>query len=114
MIDGFNGTSALGVAAVSNRGSLSALLLIACGSVIIAGFLTPIGQVVGSLVVAVTYMSLLRTDACAAQSGWCFLTVPLLLAASTGILGPGSYSVDARLFGRREIIIPGDNTEAAG
>jgi hypothetical protein len=28
------------------------------------------------------------------------------MAAATALLGPGAYSLDARLFGRREIIIP--------
>jgi uncharacterized membrane protein YphA (DoxX/SURF4 family) len=28
------------------------------------------------------------------------------IAVSIALLGPGAFSVDARLFGRREIIIP--------
>ncbi len=30
----------------------------------------------------------------------------MILAAVIALLGPGAYSLDARLFGRREIIIP--------
>lgn len=37
----------------------------------------------------------------------------LLDAAAMGLLGPGAYSMDARLFGRRIVIIPprGDSSE---
>jgi hypothetical protein len=37
----------------------------------------------------------------------------LLDAAAMGLLGPGAYSLDARLFGRRIVVIPprGDGTE---
>ncbi|MCI0422957.1 MAG: hypothetical protein L0387_28960 [Acidobacteria bacterium] len=30
----------------------------------------------------------------------------IIMAAATGFLGPGSFSLDCHLFGRREIIIP--------
>jgi guanyl-specific ribonuclease Sa len=30
----------------------------------------------------------------------------VLIAASIAMLGPGAYSVDGYLFGRREIVIP--------
>jgi hypothetical protein len=32
--------------------------------------------------------------------------VSLAAAAALGLLGPGAFSIDARLFGRREIFIP--------
>ena len=32
--------------------------------------------------------------------------IGLAAAAGLGILGPGAFSIDARLFGRREIFIP--------
>jgi uncharacterized membrane protein YphA (DoxX/SURF4 family) len=35
----------------------------------------------------------------------------LLLAISLVLLGPGAFSLDARLFGRREIIIPTNRTD---
>jgi uncharacterized membrane protein YphA (DoxX/SURF4 family) len=34
------------------------------------------------------------------------VVVVIILAAAIALLGPGAYSVDARLFGRREIRIP--------
>jgi len=35
-----------------------------------------------------------------------------IIAAAVICLGPGSFSLDSRLFGRREIIIPRDRPEA--
>jgi uncharacterized membrane protein YphA (DoxX/SURF4 family) len=33
----------------------------------------------------------------------------IVMAASSGLLGPGAFSLDARLFGRREIVVPRRN-----
>jgi hypothetical protein len=30
----------------------------------------------------------------------------IIAATALGLLGPGAYSLDGRLFGRREIVIP--------
>ena len=35
--------------------------------------------------------------------------IGLAAAAGLGLLGPGAFSIDARLFGRREIFIPAKN-----
>ena len=34
------------------------------------------------------------------------------LSAAIALLGPGAFSIDARLFGRREVFIPRRTTEA--
>ena len=83
---------------------LLASALILCGTLLLIGFLTPVISVavcIGSLIVA-----LMRSSA----EGWPGLEIPLVFvifsAASITLLGPGAISVDARLFGRREIVIP--------
>jgi uncharacterized membrane protein YphA (DoxX/SURF4 family) len=38
-----------------------------------------------------------------ASTDWCLAVISVALV----LLGPGAVSLDARLFGRREIIIPG-------
>jgi hypothetical protein len=55
-----------------------------------AGFLTPIAGVLG---------------VAAALLGGGPVCGDLAIAASLVLVGPGAYSVDARLFGRREIVI---------
>jgi hypothetical protein len=55
-----------------------------------AGFLTPIAGVLGAAV------ALLGVGPMCSE---------VAIAAALVLLGPGAYSVDARLFGRREIVI---------
>jgi hypothetical protein len=41
--------------------------------------------------------------------------VCLAAAAALGLLGPGAFSIDARLFGRRQIFIPAnDDSDRTG
>jgi uncharacterized membrane protein YphA (DoxX/SURF4 family) len=74
------------------------LLAIAVGLALLMGFLTPIAgaaATIGYLVMSV--------------SRHCYACTALYLAvmsAALVLLGPGAVSLDARLFGRREIIIP--------
>jgi uncharacterized membrane protein YphA (DoxX/SURF4 family) len=79
---------------------------LAAGALLLVGFLTPLAGVaagMGGVVVAL--------------SGWTAstpvifesrLAIVLAMTVLVGIivLGPGAFSVDARVFGRREIIIP--------
>lgn len=77
-------------------GLFAALLLIG-GACLLIGFLTPIVAVVTGLgalafgiLFDVTYIVLAM----------------LILAVAIALLGPGAFSLDARLFGHREILIP--------
>ena len=38
------------------------------------------------------------------------LTSSILVAAALGLLGPGAYSLDARMFGRRLVVSSSDKT----
>jgi uncharacterized membrane protein YphA (DoxX/SURF4 family) len=81
-------------------------LAIAVGAAIFVGFLTPAASAaatIGYLLIGVRPS--LMTGATNHISA---LTAFNLTAISTALVlvGPGAYSLDARLFGRREIIIP--------
>ena len=96
---------AIGIAASMNgweqmsHGSVAGAAAIACGIFVLAGFLTPVAS---SLICAAAVFILISTAA------WTSLPCALVAAAMT-LLGPGAISIDARLFGRREIVIPRRN-----
>lgn len=71
----------------------------AAGLFLLLGFLTPYSAAAScfmELVLLVTGHSTNRLE----------LALSALTAAATVVLGPGAYSIDARLFGRRLIKIP--------
>lgn len=82
-----------------------ALVAIACGASLLAGFLTP-----GASLLAVVVIG---RDALASgappwtpadgAAAWALLVTA---AVAVALVGPGSMSADARLFGRREIEVP--------
>ena len=85
------------------------ILGLACftsGSLLLIGFLTPIAGTVASVFAIALAVSALPT--CTPNlfdSRMAALLGLTMLLALLG-LGPGAFSLDARLFGRREIIIP--------
>ena len=80
-----------------------ALVLIVIAAFLLVGYLTPVASVLAglaslsSVVISVPASSLLTTKPAVA-----FATA---IAAALFFLGPGAFSLDARLFGRREIVI---------
>ena len=84
------------------------ILLILCGGLVAVGLLTPVIQAI------VIVVDLGRSgqwlwaigSATMMQDPWQALLVEAAVAASLTMLGPGAYSIDARLFGREEIRIP--------
>jgi uncharacterized membrane protein YphA (DoxX/SURF4 family) len=82
------------------------LLVIVSAVGLIAGFMTPGAAAAVSLItlfIAVTWIP----SAPARLSADRLLALLVVVdGVALAVLGPGAYSVDARLFGRREIIIP--------
>jgi uncharacterized membrane protein YphA (DoxX/SURF4 family) len=82
------------------------LAALAAGGLLLVGFLTPV--VAGAVAVGSIGVGLSVLPAAAPtlfDSKIPFIFGLTMLVTITG-LGPGAFSLDARLFGRREIIIP--------
>lgn len=95
----------------SDSGAGSAALLLAgvvllAGMLLFAGFLTPaVGGMValGGLGIGLGW---LPAGSAALFNSNLSVTFGATILLAIIVLGPGAFSVDARLFGRREIIIP--------
>jgi uncharacterized membrane protein YphA (DoxX/SURF4 family) len=82
------------------------IALIAGGAALVGGFLTPLAGFLVSLCfsgIAVSWFPAPPTGLHDAR-----LLAPDLIAMAVALvlLGPGAFSIDGRLFGRREIVIP--------
>ncbi len=88
--------------------SLVAFFLLLCATLIGAGFLSDLVPLVVMGVQAITVsmrflaIGVLVTHADVLQT----LMLELMMAIALTLIGPGAYSVDARLSGRQEIVIP--------
>jgi uncharacterized membrane protein YphA (DoxX/SURF4 family) len=86
---------------------IAGALAVVSGVALIAGFLTPASGAVAGL----TTLFIVTTWTPPTASVLIDRLAALILivdAAALTLLGPGAHSLDARLFGRREIIIPHD------
>ena len=82
------------------------VVAIATGASLLVGFLTPVaGALVGlsTLGMGLAWFPAAARNLFDAKLPTVFAVI---MSAAIVFLGPGSHSVDARLFGRREIIIP--------
>ena len=85
------------------------LMSIASGTSLLAGFITPgAGAVAASTTIAIAVNASSPADSRVFMD-----TVAAVIvtadAAALILLGPGAHSIDAYLFGRREIVIPHDS-----
>jgi uncharacterized membrane protein YphA (DoxX/SURF4 family) len=82
------------------------LLALVTGSLLLLGFLTPLACIIVGLGSCAAAFSSPPAETQSALLGGLFFLFVMSTATAAMLLGPGAYSFDARLFGRREIIIP--------
>ena len=86
-----------------------AALSFSAGAFLLVGFMTPLVAVI--VVLGGTSSALVRMPVPGHDLFDSYVAIVNLITLSIAIalLGPGAYSLDARMFGRREIIIPSNS-----
>ena len=90
----------------SAGGLLLGVLLAISGICLVIGFLTPIASILAGVGCVASNTSWLPTPVTTLFDGQLVSLEMIVMAVSIAMLGPGAFALDARLFGRREIVIP--------
>lgn len=90
---------------ISEAGLINGVTAIA-GVCLLLGLLTPIMSVLAFIGYEVVTRLPQNSSAGHALSPWLEVLLALMVAFGIALVGPGAYSLDARLFGRRRVIIP--------
>ena len=90
---------------VANRADLSTIHLIFVGALLIALSLV-IGLLTPYLSFVVCMYALVNLFGAGSRLDELLVVSLMLNAAALALLGPGAYSIDARLFGRRVVVVP--------
>jgi uncharacterized membrane protein YphA (DoxX/SURF4 family) len=85
---------------------ITGLLMILSGMAILIGFLTPVAGVLVALATLGFMFSWFRSPSVNLFETRLTTVLMVTVTAAIVFIGPGALSLDARLFGRREIIIP--------
>jgi uncharacterized membrane protein YphA (DoxX/SURF4 family) len=82
------------------------LILIISGAALVCGFLTPFAGLCVALSFLGIAVSWFPAPSSALQNPRLMACGMIIIAVALSLLGPGAFSIDGRLFGRREIVIP--------
>jgi uncharacterized membrane protein YphA (DoxX/SURF4 family) len=89
-----------------------AFLTIASGALLLVGYLTPFAAIAAGLISVCGGFSWLPAANLDLFENRLTAGLATVIAVSLACLGPGAFSLDARLFGRHEIIIPNTSPSA--
>ena len=90
---------------IDHVGVLTATTLVLSGVALTLGILTRVCSTLVGLGYALALFMPIDVAVLSGRDGGA-AAVSLAAAAALALLGPGAFSIDARLFGRREIFIP--------
>jgi len=82
------------------------LALLATGSSLLIGCLTPFASVLSGVIIVARYFCWIPTPRFDLFEPKLVAAFAIVITIAIVCLGPGAFSLDARLFGRREIVIP--------
>ena len=82
------------------------LISLAAGLLLLVGLVTPVAGAVAAIEGIGVFSSLLPSCTSPQFNSGISLIFAASILVAIIVLGPGAFSLDARLFGRREIIIP--------
>lgn len=86
--------------------SLAAGLILLAGISLVVGFLTPVGAAMVVLTAFSSELAWFRALVGDLLHATLPIKYPAAVSAAIGLLGPGWFSLDRLIFGRREVIIP--------
>ena len=90
----------------------AALLAIVSGASLLIGFVTPGAAAVAGLSLAFLAISSFPAPATVLLLDRVGALCVAAVAGAVALLGPGALSLDARLFGRRELVFPHDSHQS--
>jgi uncharacterized membrane protein YphA (DoxX/SURF4 family) len=82
------------------------LLMVLSALMIIVGYRTRVAAVAATVAIVVGMISCTGSPGLEILDARTTEVFAIMIAAAVACLGPGAFSLDSRLFGRREIVIP--------